>query len=63
MLAVKRATEVTEPGAVVTGSQTQLEWQYPVATAPGSVPNLTPHGLHQFTTIISTRGLPLCEPA
>src|SRR5258708_3146418 len=35
---VKRATEVSEPGAVATGSLTQPEWQHPVATAPGSVP-------------------------
>ena len=26
-----------EPRAVATGSKTQLEWQHPVATAPGSV--------------------------
>ena|SRR5258708_800814 len=27
----------TEPGAVATGSWTQIEWRDPVATAPGSV--------------------------
>ena len=39
---VKWATEVTEPGAVATGSQTQREWLHPLATARGSVPICRP---------------------
>jgi len=35
---------VTEPRAVARGSETQLEWQVPLATARGSVPRKLPYG-------------------
>ena len=33
----RRLTSGTEPGAIATGSNTQLVWQHPLATARGSV--------------------------